>query len=282
MTKIDKTKYSKEEYRRLKSEQKANKRALKAGTKIAEPVVVQTPHLDTDQIYILCVKHGTKYSADYVNRLYNMVSRHCHLSFKFCCLTDDNRDINPNIQIIPLPKFLQGWWCKPYIFSNLPIKGTILYLDLDVVISDNIDRLFFYSPENWCIIRDFTRQMRPDWQKYNSSVIRFKTGQLERLWNDYSTNWKQVQSRFFGDQDWLYDASTKAGMPGTLFPDNWVRSWKWEIRHSKEFEPGRAKGNRIFKTIEHVEPPKECVITVFHGDPNPHNCQDPWVVRNWK
>ena len=211
-----------------------------------------------------------------------MVSRHCHLSFQFCCLTDDHRDINPNIQIIPLPKFLQGWWCKPYIFSNLPIKGTILYLDLDVVISDNIDKLFVYSPGEWCIIRDFTRVMRPDWTKYNSSVIRFKTGQLEKLWQNYSKNWQDVQNKFFGDQDWLYAEAIRTGVPATLFPDNWIKSWKWEIRRSKEFQAGRAKGNRVFKDIEHVEPPKECAITVFHGDPNPHNCNDPWVINNWK
>ncbi len=66
MAKIDKSNHSKEEYRRLKGQEKAKKRALKSGGSIAEPVVVQTPQLDTDQIYILCVKHGTKYSADYV------------------------------------------------------------------------------------------------------------------------------------------------------------------------------------------------------------------------
>jgi len=284
MTKLDKSQYSKAEYKRLKAEQKAKKRAAKSGATPEQDttVIINNPQPLPEKIYILCVKHGTKYSAEYVNTLYNMVNRHCNLPFEFCCLTDNHKDINPNIQIIPLPKFLQGWWCKPYIFSDLPIKGTILYLDLDIVISDNIDRLFVYSPNNWCIIRDFTRSMRPDWQKYNSSVIRFNTGQLEQLWKDYASNWKDVQAKFFGDQDWLYEASLKANMPATLFPDNWVRSWKWEIRRSKEFEAGRAKGSRVFKDIEHVEPPKDCVITVFHGDPNPHNCQDPWVVNNWK
>jgi len=287
MAKIDKSNHSKEEYRRLKGQEKAKKRALKSGEAPAavavEPSVkINNPQPLPDNIYILCVKHGIKYSAEYVNKLHSMVSRHCSLPFEFCCLTDDSTGINPNIQIIPLPKHLEGWWCKPYIFSDLPIKGRILYLDLDVVISDNIDRLFVYAPDSWCIIRDFTRQMRPDWQKYNSSVVRFDTGQLQHLWENYSTNWKDVQAKFFGDQDWLYSEALRTGVPATLFPDNWIRSWKWEIRLSKEFKPGRAKGNRTFKDIEHVEPPKDCVITVFHGDPNPHNCNDPWVVNNWK
>ena len=97
-----------------------------------------------------------------------------------------------------------------------------------------------------------------------------------------SKDYKGVQARFFGDQDWLYDASLKANLPAKLFPDNWVKSWKWEIRRSKELAPGAPKGSRVFKDIEHVEPPPDCLIAVFHGDPNPHNCKDPWVVNNWK
>ena len=278
MTKLDKTQHTKQEYRRLKALEKAKKREAKSG--IQKPIV--TPISVSDDINILCVKHGTKYSADYVNKLYNMISRHCTLPFKFFCLTDNPNDINPNVHTIELPRFLSGWWCKPYIFSDqLPINGTILYLDLDLVIAQNIDNMFLYCPNDWCVIRDFTRHIRPDWKKYNSSVIRFRSGQLNKLWSDYSKDYKGIQARFFGDQDWLYDASNRANMPGQLFPDNWVRSWKWEIRRSKEFEAGRVKGERIFKDIEHIEPPKDCLITVFHGDPNPHNCQDPWVVNNW-
>ena len=165
MGKLDKSKYSKQEYRRLKAQQKAEKRAAKSGT-----IITSEPAKLSDDVNFLCVKHGTKYSADYVNTLYNMVSRYCNLPFKFHCLTDNPNDINPNIQIIELPRFLSGWWCKPYIFSDkLPIQGTILYLDLDVVISNNIDNMFIYSPNDWCIIRDFTRHLRPDWKKYNSS-----------------------------------------------------------------------------------------------------------------
>ncbi len=280
MAKLDKSHYSKQEYRRLKAEEKAKKRKLKAG--YVEPKPAEPNHYPKD-VNILCVKHGTKYSAEYVNKLYNMVSKHCTLPFKFFCLTEIPTGINPNVEIITIPKFLSGWWCKPYMFSDqLPIKGAILYLDLDLVICKNIDNMFLYNPDKWCVIRDFTRHIRPDWKKYNSSVIRFEAGSLISFWKDYSNNWQGIQSKYFGDQDWLYDVASKTNMQATLFPDNWVRSWKWEIRKSKEFLAGAPKGSRIFKDIEHVEPPQDCLITVFHGDPNPHNCKDPWVVSNWK
>jgi hypothetical protein len=274
--KVDKSQYTKEEWRRIKEQRRLEKEITKV---VAAPI--QQPREDSPKNYLLCLKHGTKYSAEYVNKLYNMVQRNCTLEYEFVCLTDDAADLNPNIRTIELPGGISGWWCKPYMFSReLPLQGTILYMDLDVVIAGNIDKLFTYQPTHWCTIRDFTRAMRPDWKKYNSSVVRFKTGQLHNVWEDYQKDQINIQRRLHGDQDWLYEATRKN--QAMLYPDSWILSWKWEVRRSKEFDFGSAKGQRKFRHIENVRPRVECCVTVFHGDPNPHNCEDPWVVDNWR
>jgi len=269
-------------------EQRKQRKALEKLAKLDQEMgLLDIPYnanpLLKDKYYVLCLKHGTKYSSEYVNKLYNMVKRNCTLDVEFVCLTDNPKDINPNVTILTLPDGIEGWWCKPYIFSNdLPLKGTVLYMDLDVVIARNIDHLFAFCPDDWCVIRDFTRKMRPSWQKYNSSIIRFKSGQLNHFWNDFKEDQTAIQRRFHGDQDWLYDVATRTKNPASLFPDNWILSWKWEIRNTRDFKPGGARGSRKLRTIEHVTPPNECCITVFHGEPNPENCEDPWVVNNWK
>jgi len=271
MAKIDKTKYTKDQWKVIKHQRKIEKnlKSLYSATKDTE-----------EKRYILCLKHGTKYSADYVNKLYNSVKRHCTLPFEMVCLTEDSSGIDKNIRILPLPENLTGWWCKPYMYSkDLPLNGTVLYLDLDVVIAGNIDKLFEYQPHKWCTIRDFTRAMRPKWNKYNSSVIRFKVGELDDVWQKYTVDPNKIIKRYFGDQDYLFDA-VKHNQP-LLFPDSWILSWKWEVRSSKTLLPGH-KGTRKLQIIEDVVPPPDCCITVFHGDPNPHNCEDPWVVDNWK
>ena len=43
---------------------------------------------DQEQNIVLCMKWGTKYGADYVNLLYNMVKRHTTVDCKMVCLTD--------------------------------------------------------------------------------------------------------------------------------------------------------------------------------------------------
>jgi hypothetical protein len=285
LAKVDKGKYSKLEWKAIK-EQRRQDKALGRLTKLDKAqksveIAQNIPQESVDKNYILCLKHGTKYSADYVNNLYNGVKRHCTLDFEMVCLTDDPKGINKDIKILPLPGQLQGWWCKPYMFSkDLPLKGTVLYMDLDVVIASNIDKLFTWQLDRWCTIRDFTRAMRPKWQKYNSSIVRFRVGQLSHVWENYQADRINIEKRLHGDQDWLYEATRNT--QAVLYPDSWILSWKWEVRKTKDFKPGGLRGNRQFKTVENCKPKVECCVAVFHGDPNPAHCSDPWVVENWR
>ena len=282
MAKIDKSRYTKEEWRSIREQRRQEKiqKRLSKQNKVSE-IDFSFENVVDKKYNILCLKHGTKYHSDYVNHLYNMVERNCSLDYNFYCLTENPKGIDKNVNIIPLPAGLTGWWCKPFMFSSdLPIKGTVLYLDLDVVVAGNIDKLLTWQPDNWCTIRDFTRSMRPGWQKYNSSVVRFEAGSLSSIWENYKLDPKGVQRKFFGDQDWLYDQTHKNN-PATLYPDSWITSWKWEVRKSRDLNPG-TKGTRTFKHVEDVVPKPETSVCVFHGDPNPHNCKDPWVVDNWK
>ncbi len=42
--------------------------------------------------YIFCMKWGTLYGAEYVNRLYAMVNKNLTYDFKMVCFTDDEQD----------------------------------------------------------------------------------------------------------------------------------------------------------------------------------------------
>jgi len=279
MGKIDKSQYTKAEWKTLKAKRREEKSEEIKKQIEFEQAALDKLYPERKKRFVLCIKHGVKYSSDYVNILKRMVARNLTLSYEFVCLTDDPKGLDDDIKVIALPTDLQGWWCKPYMFSKgLGLDGTVLYMDLDVVISGSLDKLFTYSPKQWCIIRDFTKVMRAGWNRYNSSVIRFEGGKLDHIWKQFQKDKISIMRRHHGDQDFIYEADKSA----LLWPDSWIQSWKWQIRKDKTFAPGGVKGNRKLKRIEHVKPPIECCITVFHGDPNPHNCDDPWVVENWK
>lgn len=80
-----------------------------------------------------------KYTAADVNRMYRMVKGNCSLPFTFYCVTNDSREIDYEIECIPLPDHgLKKWWHKMTIFNiDFPERPTI-YFDLDVVIQNDV------------------------------------------------------------------------------------------------------------------------------------------------
>jgi hypothetical protein len=228
--------------------------------------------------YIVCLKHGTKYSADYVNRLFAMVSRNLTIDFEFVCLTENADGLNKKITHLPLfldPR-LTGWWYKPYFFNpHIGLEGTLLYLDLDVVVFENIDKLFTYKPNEFCIIRDFNRHQRQTWDRMNSSVFRLNTGDHAYVYEEFIKN-PHGARRFHGDQDWIY---SKVKTNFNYWPDEWIQSYKWEMRGKPDMV--KIHGKRNFKDVGEPVVLPETSIAVFHGDPNPADCRDPWVIERW-
>jgi len=207
-----------------------------------------------------------------------MVSRHLTIPYEFVCLTDDLIPIDGVRSIIqPSAKYAQGWWHKVHMFDPaLPIQGRILYFDLDVVISSNINKLVETYSEEFLGIRDFNRKFHPSWKILNSSVMSWISGTNNSIWNQFVSN-KSSALRMHGDQDWIWHIAKDQI---TFWPDDWILSYKWEIRNRDELNfSGKP---RTFKTIRNVDIPINCCIAVFHGDPNPDNVQDPYVVDNWR
>lgn len=228
---------------------------------------------------IVCLKWGDKYSPHYVNVLYNMCKRHSSSDFDFVCFTDNPLGLNANVIIKPLPNLsLHGWWYKPFIFSKEnDLKGTVMFFDLDVVIYNNFDKFWTYFPNRFLIIRDFTRHVNPQWQKFNSSVFRFEAGQYHWIWEKFSKDSSKIMSRMHGDQDYLHSI---LGTQAIHWPDNWIQSYKWEMRSKLDLNIIHGKRNFIDD-----KPPKfidGCSVAVFHGDPKPSDSKDKWVIEHWK
>jgi hypothetical protein len=161
---------------------------------------------------------------------------------------------------------------------KLGLMGTLLFLDLDIVIFRNIDSLFTYKPEKFCIIRDFNRHAINNYNKFNSSVFRLNTGQHSHVYNDFIKDPRGISKRHFGDQDWIRHCIKN---DFEYWPDEWIQSYKWEMRGKPRVD-NMPKGLRDFLTPGTPIIKDTTSVAVFHGDPNPHNCKDPWVVDNWK
>lgn len=261
-----------------KAERKARKALERCDNETIGVSVIESNCSD-EKRYVICLKWGSKYSADYVNKLHSMVRRNLKLDFEFVCFTENSTGIDKSIRVEPLPKLpVQGWWFKPWFFSkDLPItQGTILYLDLDLVVFKDIEKLFNYkSDSEFVIIRDFNRQIRKDWDRMNSSVFRFKPHKLSHVYEEFEKNMQSSIKRFHGDQDFMYKHIKKFD----FWPDEWIQSYKWEMRGRHTL--GMVGGKRNFLRPGTPTILKDTSIAVFHGEPNIHDCVDEWPRANW-
>ena len=228
--------------------------------------------------YVVCLKYGNKYSAEYVNKLYSMVKRNLTVPYEFVCFTEDSTNVNELITIKPLPPLanVKGWWYKPLFFNpQIGLEGTVLFLDLDMIIFRNIDNLFTYKPNEFCIIRDFNRINTKGYDKFNSSVFRFEKGSHNYVWDNLVKDLSQTK-RMHGDQDWIF-SQIKTGF--VFWPTEWIQSYKWEVRDRTDLI--KVGNQRRFKERASPVINGSTNILVFHGDPKPSEVEDLIVVQNW-
>jgi hypothetical protein len=147
-----------------------------------------------------------------------------------------------------------------------------------MIIFRNIDNLFTYKPNEFCIIRDFNRINTKGYDKFNSSVFRLNTGQHSQVYTNFIKESKSIINRFHGDQDWIRHSITGSY---NYWPDEWIQSYKWEMRERARLIRDNA-GKRNFETVGEPKIKPETSIAVFHGEPNPHDCVDPWCKDNWR
>lgn len=227
-----------------------------------------------------------------------MASRHAD-NFKFFVVTDRKRAINPIINQVHINNLFPTWWNKIHIFNkHMPFEGKVLYMDLDVVIFRNINKLWDFAGDRFVIIQDFNRCRIKNYHVKNSSVMRWDHGKCHHVYEKFVNESQQIMKKWRGDQDYLTHILPNAEM----WPTQWVMSYKWEIglepgekknspndkfvseRFTKKTEVVIKNGQKHFKEILVKQNlPEECAVAVFHGKPNPGEItKDPLVIENWR
>ncbi len=223
---------------------------------------------------VLCMKWGTKYGADYVNRLYGMVRRHLRGDFQLVCLTDRSEGVRTEVKCLPIPELAlpdgipeRGWKKLTTFAADLHgLKGTALFLDLDVVIVDDITP-FFEVPGDFLIIHDWKRPRRITG---NSSVYRFELGTHPEVLERFRAEHETIRARLRNEQAWLSEVLHQQGQLG-YWPAAWCASWKYHCipRFPLNFftAPAVPQGARII---------------IFHGVVNPPDAIAGRSMGNWR
>jgi hypothetical protein len=235
---------------------------------------------------VLCMKWGTKYGPEYVNRLYAMVARHLRGPFRFVCLTDRRDGVRGEVECLPIPDLAlpegipeRGWKKLTTFEADLHgLRGTALFLDVDVVIVDDITP-FFEHPGEFLIIHDWKRPWRVTG---NSSVYRWRLGAHADVLATFRAEQASIRARLRNEQAFLSEVLHGQGKL-SYWPAEWCRSYKYHC-----IPPWPTNYWRT------PVPPAGTRIVVFHGEVNPpdalagrrnrvgrHVQPAPWIAQHW-
>ena len=244
-------------------------------------------------INVVGVAVGSKYPPEiYVENMWLGLNKHLSKPFRLTILTDDVHHpyySNRPIQTVELPNWPEVdtpsryWWYKMYQFSpDFPVQGDVLYLDMDTVIVENIDKFFEYT-HRFCICQDFNRKWIPTYNVCNSSVMRWNTGLHRYIWDNFVSNRAENIRKYRGDQDFVTHAIKDREY--TLWPKEWAMSFKWEVFRGGLIKSGTGLANDGSWPAEpnmYHNPDQPWLldpntsIVVFHGRP------EPTVTDFWK
>ena len=190
---------------------------------------------------VACVlSEGPKrtYDHTHVERLMRLVKGQLTQPYRFLCLTNDDRVPCESLSLV---KDWPGWWSKVELFCPdlFKMNERILYLDLDVTITGNLDDLANYSAP-FVICRDFLKL------GFNSSVMAWDAGYADTIYTLFNDD---VMERLNGDQNWIQE----------VLPDTAVFPKRWCISYKRSLVEGR---------------PTDMRVLVYHGDPKPWEVPD--------
>ena len=142
---------------------------------------------------IILLKHGTKYCAEDVNKIYHSLKN--YTSANFYCFTEDKTNVIIDCIDIPRKPKLMRWWNKMHLFrEDFELKGKCVLFDLDIKILS--DPFSYINNIDW----NYPTFMRDAWKKdkffrkhsydteLNSSILAWTSQQNSYIWDIFSKN----------------------------------------------------------------------------------------------
>ena len=146
------------------------------------------------------MKWGKRYGFDFVNRLYKSIIKHTKNKTRLVCFTDDKTGINKNVICKPLPQIKipeeisETPWRKISVWQYPlnDLEGDVLFLDLDLVITGNLDKFFSFNKGCYCVIENWTQIGKGIG---NTSCFRFPVKKYSNIFKEFENHsleiWKK-------------------------------------------------------------------------------------------
>jgi hypothetical protein len=249
-------------------------------------------------IHCVCWKWGKKYTTKHVSVLQSMLKRHLTLPHELVCITDDPPSLPEGVRPYPIPRDIPQNPKKPHnkprvrkcirrmwLYSKeaAAIGSRLLQLDVDIVITGNIDKIVD-RPEDF-VIWKCGSAFGQKWA-YNATVMLLTAGARRDVWEQ----WKN-------DPVAAINAADRAGLNPYVNSDQAIATLFLEKNPPATWTTDdgiyayREIAGKFGKKCEHL--PADSKIVSFHGNPknskvarDPSNAAlyelSPWIKEYWR
>ncbi|RDC73390.1 glycosyl transferase [Rhodovulum sp. 12E13] len=230
---------------------------------------------------VACIKWGTLFGPEYVNRLYSGVRRNLSVPVRFLCMTERPEGLHPDIEVLTLPDEpfraemdaalavadRKGAMRKVSLFRPgliAGLDGPVLGFDLDVVITGPLDDLLAHAPG--------TVAMRADWVEArrgrptgHGSVFRFDPALHPWLYDRLAADPAGEVARARGSEQRYTSTLAQEKRAFAYLPPEQVVSFKHDCL---DLPP--------LNWIRPARLPREARVVCFHGHPKMHEAVAGW------
>lgn len=179
---------------------------------------------------IVCMKWGTRYGPEFVNRMWRAVQRNTVRPTRLVCLTDDPLGVDAAVQCKTIPdidlppNLINTPWRKLTLWAYPlhDLTDDVLFLDLDLVITGSLDAMFDFEPGRYCVIENWTQMGQGIG---NTSAFRFPVGKFSHIYNDFQDNPDAVLGKYRIEQVYI----SREIVDQVFWPRDWCVSFKHSL-----------------------------------------------------
>lgn len=189
---------------------------------------------------VICIKWGTEYSEEDVNKLYHSVKRNTSYDIDFYCFTDNPKGLDPAIIAKPMtvlnvkPEENKYAYKKEAGLCDDNLGGLngqrVFFFDLDSLIVGNLDEFFDYPEgDKFYIINDWNSRRGKKKNKVGqASCYSWVVGTLGYVKKYFEDHPKEVVDQFYtASQEYLSSKVIEKYGALNFWPDNWFKSYRF-------------------------------------------------------
>ncbi|SFC08262.1 glycosyl transferase [Tropicimonas isoalkanivorans] len=248
---------------------------------------------------VICIKWGTLFGPEYVNRLYSGARRNLSGDVRFFCMTEHREGLHPGVEVLDLTEEpfqaemdaalavanRQGAMRKVSLFRPglIPdLQGPLLGFDLDVVVTGGLDDLLHHAPG--------TVAMRADWVEArrgrktgHGSVFRFDPALHGWLYEALAADPAGQVARARGSEQRYTSTLAQERGAFAYLPGDQVVSFKHGCMRLPPMnyltEPRLPENARV--VCFHGRPKMSEAVDGYHGSILRHSLACSWLREHW-